>query len=49
MSDVVPSRPARRRNVLLAVAAPTLVALLTVSACTSGSGGAGNTPTGSAT
>jgi lipoprotein-anchoring transpeptidase ErfK/SrfK len=48
MSHVVRSRPARRRNLfLLAVSGPTLVVVLTLSACTSGSGGSGNTPTGS--
>jgi lipoprotein-anchoring transpeptidase ErfK/SrfK len=47
MSDVVPSRPARERNALLTVAAPALVALLILSACTSGSGSSEKPPTGS--
>jgi lipoprotein-anchoring transpeptidase ErfK/SrfK len=46
MSDVAPSRPVRRRSVSLALAGPALVALLTVSACTSGGGGSANIPTG---
>jgi lipoprotein-anchoring transpeptidase ErfK/SrfK len=43
MSDVVPSRPARRRSVLLS-AGPAVVVLLTLSACTSGSGGGSDKP-----